>query len=130
MRAYVWTGTALALSFAAGLWLQGNAVAQEPKHDHAVTAAKPATESKAPTTAKLAPHRQATLPPLELPAYQLPRSPEVVRAAYKFAAEHPEVLSYVPCFCGCENSGHQGNEDCFVKTRAKNGDVTAWQEHG
>jgi hypothetical protein len=53
-----------------------------------------------------------------------------VKAAYKFAAEHPEVLSYVPCFCGCERSGHRGNEDCFVKTRDANGDVVAWEEHG
>ena len=53
------------------------------------------------------------------------RSPEVITAAYKFAAEHPEVLSYVPCFCGCERSGHRGNEDCFVEARAANGDVTS-----
>ena len=45
-------------------------------------------------------------------------------------AEHPEVLSYVPCFCGCERSGHRGNEDCFVKARDVNGDVVEWDEHG
>ena len=47
-----------------------------------------------------------------------------------FAAEHPEVLTYVPCFCGCERSGHRGNEDCFVKSRAANGDVSQWEPHG
>jgi hypothetical protein len=40
------------------------------------------------------------------------------------------VLSYVPCFCGCERSGHRGNEDCFVKARDINGDVVEWDEHG
>ena len=40
------------------------------------------------------------------------------------------MLTYVPCFCGCERMGHQGNEDCFVKSRAANGDVTAWEPHG
>ena len=55
---------------------------------------------------------------------------EVVTAAYEFAAEHPEILSYVPCFCGCENAGHEGNHDCFVKARNENGDVIAWDEHG
>jgi hypothetical protein len=55
---------------------------------------------------------------------------EVVRAAYKFAAEHPEVLSYVPCYCGCEHSGHRGNEDCFVTARDAKGDVTQWEPHG
>jgi hypothetical protein len=54
----------------------------------------------------------------------------VITAAYRFAAEHPEILSYVPCFCGCERSGHQGNEDCFVKARAANGDVVEWEDHG
>jgi hypothetical protein len=53
-----------------------------------------------------------------------------VRAAYLFAAEHPEILSYVPCFCGCERGGHSGNEDCFVAARNEKGDVTAWEPHG
>jgi Protein of unknown function with PCYCGC motif len=78
----------------------------------------------------LKPHPQKELPPIDLPKYPLGRSPEVITAAYKFAAEHPEILTYVPCFCGCERSGHRGNEDCFVKTRAENGDVTEWEPHG
>ena len=65
-----------------------------------------------------------------MPGYPLGRSPEVITAAYRFAAEHPEILTYVPCFCGCERGGHRGNEDCFVKARAANGDVTEWEEHG
>ena len=52
------------------------------------------------------------------------------RAVYQFAAEHPEILSYVPCYCGCEHSGHRGNEDCFVKARSADGDVVEWEDHG
>ena len=70
------------------------------------------------------------MPELQFPGYPTSRPQEVVRAAYRFAAEHPEVLSYVPCFCGCERSGHRGNEDCFVRERAVNGDVIAWDDHG
>jgi len=70
------------------------------------------------------------VPELQFPAYPTSRPQEVVRAAYQFAAEHPEVLSYVPCFCGCERAGHRGNEDCFVRERAVNGDVIAWDDHG
>lgn len=55
---------------------------------------------------------------------------EVVRQVYEFAARHPEVLQYVPCYCGCEREGHGGNHDCFVKTRTANGTVTAWDTHG
>ena len=81
--------------------------------------------------ARLGPHPQKDLPPLPVAPYAPPRPPDVVRAAYLFAAEHPEILSYVPCFCGCERGGHKGNEDCFVATRdPKSGDVTAWEPHG
>jgi hypothetical protein len=83
----------------------------------------------APTVA-LKPHTQANLPPLPFQAYAPPRPPDVVRAAYVFAAEHPEILSYVPCFCGCERSGHKGNEDCFVARRDGAGDVVEWEPHG
>lgn len=86
---------------------------------------------KAEAMAKLGPHKQTSLPPVPFqPGYAPPRSTEVVTAAYQFAAEHPEILSYVPCFCGCERAGHQGNHDCFVRQRAPNGDVIAWDEHG
>ena len=87
-------------------------------------------ETAAHATAALGPHKQANLPPIPFRGYAPPRPPEVVKAAFEFAAEHPEVLSYVPCFCGCQQMGHRGNEDCFVKSRAPNGDVTAWEEHG
>jgi hypothetical protein len=83
-----------------------------------------------PVSAKLGPHPQANLPPLPLQAYAPPRPMETVKAVYQFAAEHPEVLSYVPCFCGCERGGHKGNDDCFVKSRNPQGDVTEWEPHG
>ncbi len=93
---------------------------------------EPSAEIVASTQAKAAfgPHSQATYPPIPFQGYAPPRSEEVVRAAYQFAAEHPEITSYVPCFCGCERAGHEGNTDCFVKSRAANGDVTEWDEHG
>lgn len=86
--------------------------------------------AKAEAAAKLGPRTQANLPPVPFQGYAPPRAPEVITAAYQFAAEHPEVLSYVPCFCGCEQAGHSGNHDCFVRQRAENGDVIAWDEHG
>jgi hypothetical protein len=67
------------------------------------------------------------LPPL--PMEPSPRPPEMVRLAYEFAARHPDVLHYVPCFCGCENRGHRGNDDCFIQARDAEGRVT-WDPHG
>lgn len=41
-------------------------------------------------------------------------SPKVLEA-YQFAVEHPEVLDYMPCYCGCyEEDGHTNNTQCFV----------------
>ena len=82
-------------------------------------------------SAQAAPRKQATLPPLPFgPRDPLPRPPEMVAAVFQFAAEHPEVLRYVPCFCGCEHLGHHANDECFVKRRNANGDVVAWEPHG
>jgi len=69
------------------------------------------------------------LPPLPQASYALPRSPEVVQAVYTFAARHPEVLHYVPCFCGCQRSGHKDNDDCFIKSRDAGG-RPEWDPHG
>jgi hypothetical protein len=70
-----------------------------------------------------------TLPPIPFESV-LARPVPVVQAAYEFAARHPEVLQYVPCYCGCESRGHGGNHDCFVKRRAVDGRVIEWDPHG
>ena len=101
-------------------------------HDHA-----PPATPKEVLPAVAAPHEtsppkpgaKGPLPPLPVTGYPAVRAPEVVRAAYEFAARHPEVLQYVPCFCGCEHLGHGGNDDCFVASRDADGNVT-WDPHG
>jgi len=85
-----------------------------------------------PVAAEPLPARVPTdeeLPPLPYAGYPTARPLEVVQAAYRFAAQHPEVMRYVPCYCGCERSGHHDNEDCFVSARDANGQVT-WSAHG
>lgn len=108
---------------------QPETVAQAASAPPAGAAATPAVPDAQPAVV-LKPHPQTDFPPLRLPGYALPRPAEVITAAYRFAAEHPEILTYIPCFCGCERSGHKGNEDCFVQKRGANGDVTEWTEHG
>ena len=88
------------------------------------------TPTEPPPAALLGPHPQANLPLLPFISGPPARPIEVVRAVYQFAAEHPEVLSYVPCYCGCERAGHRGSEDCFVGSRGPNGDVESWDSHG
>jgi len=72
----------------------------------------------------------APLPPLPLVSNLVPRSPQVIRDAYIFAAQNPHVLEYVPCFCGCETRGHKRNADCFVQSRNPDGSVREWDTHG
>jgi hypothetical protein len=87
-------------------------------------AAAPATTSSAPKP------YTGPLPALPVAEFALPRPDTVVRAVYEFAARRPDVLHYVPCFCGCEQGGHVGNDDCFVKARNAAGKPTAWEPHG
>jgi Protein of unknown function with PCYCGC motif len=92
-----------------------------------------AAQTDLPARQRSAGTQQSALPPLHIPNIDprlLPRPPEVIQATYKYAAEHPEVLRYIPCFCGCDKTGHRSSEDCFVKSRARNGNVTEWNEHG
>jgi hypothetical protein len=113
-----------------GILVATRATQTTPADTSAAPSAAPAPQPDAvPAAAKFGPHKQDRLPPL--PFEPMPaRPPDVVRAAYVFAAEHPEILSYVPCYCGCERSGHRGNDDCFIAARDANGDVTQWEPHG
>jgi hypothetical protein len=91
-----------------------------------VTAQTPA--QKAPAPSQVA--RTITFPPIPNPGFAPGRPVDQTRAVYQFAAEHPEVLKFVPCYCGCESSGHPHNESCFVKRRDAAGNVTEWDTHG
>jgi uncharacterized protein with PCYCGC motif len=77
-----------------------------------------------PATAWIGP-----LPPMPFADYPAGRPPEAIKAVYEYAARHPEVLHYVPCFCGCERGGHRNNDDCFVSGREPNG-RPIWEPHG
>jgi len=87
-----------------------------------------AQKKQAPAPSKAA--MAVTMPPVPNPGYAPGRPVDVTRAVYKFAAEHPEVLKYVPCYCGCESTGHGHNESCFVKRRDAKGNVLEWDIHG
>lgn len=71
-----------------------------------------------------------TAPPLPNVGFAPVRPMNIVRATYDFAAQHPEILSYVPCFCGCGADGHKANESCFVAKRDAKGNVLEWDTHG
>lgn len=92
--------------------------------------ARPAQTSANATTRQAAKPVRRTAPPLPAMGFAPVRPMDVVRATYDFAAQHPEILSYVPCYCGCGADGHKHNESCFVARRDAKGNVTEWDTHG
>jgi hypothetical protein len=92
------------------------------------SAQTPAKKSTPPAPSEAA--KKITFPPIPAPGFAPGRPVDQARAVYQFAAEHPEVLKYVPCYCGCESSGHPHNESCFVKRRDAAGNVVEWDTHG
>lgn len=70
------------------------------------------------------------MPPIPNPGFAAARPIDQARAVYEFAGQHPEILKFVPCYCGCESSGHGHNESCFVKRRDAQGNVLEWDTHG
>jgi len=99
-----------------------------PQKTAAVRPKAAATTTQA-TTPKGAPIR-VSVPPLPNVGFAPVRPMDVVRATYDFAAQHPEVLKYVPCYCGCGSQGHKANESCFVARRDPKGNVLEWDTHG
>lgn len=56
---------------------------------------------------KMAPLSQ--LPP------ELQRAPANVREAYQFALANKEILTKIPCYCGCVDVGHTSNYMCYIQ---------------
>jgi hypothetical protein len=46
---------------------------------------------------------------------------------YTFAVENRDLLSTIPCTCGCERFGHTSNRSCYVK--AERGDQVTFTSH-
>ncbi|WP_050180649.1 PCYCGC motif-containing (lipo)protein [Domibacillus robiginosus] len=63
-----------------------------------------------------------------LPSF-LDNKDDNMRAVYRAAAKHADVLDQMPCYCGCgESAGHRSNLNCFIAER--NGDEITWDDHG
>jgi hypothetical protein len=104
---------------------------QQPQPASAVVPKSQPTATKAQPPAKGGPVRtRVSVPPLPNVGFAPVRPMDIVRATYDFAAQHPEILSYVPCYCGCGSQGHKANDMCFVARRDPKGNVLEWDTHG
>ena len=54
---------------------------------------------------------------------------EHIQQAYAFAARREDVVSYLPCYCGCAREGHTSLRSCFIKSRTANGNPV-WDAMG
>lgn len=50
------------------------------------------------------------------------------QAAYSFALARPDVLQWLPCYCGCAGIPHRSNLDCFFQRREVKGAFN-YEEH-
>jgi hypothetical protein len=88
-------------AFGVGLWVVAVLQAEPTK--------KAAAQKKSPPLATT----EAALP-TPLPAAQFQGR---VREAYQAAADMPQILAGLACYCGCDKSqGHRHLLDCFVDT--------------
>lgn len=118
------TDTTKAGSPASGTTAQPAVAAVEPDYPQPAVVIPPRPKPGAPHGPGF------DMPLIDLAGYSPARPMDVLKDAHVFAADHPEVASYVPCYCGCGHAGHKNNADCFVKGRDPEGRVTEWEPHG
>jgi len=54
--------------------------------------------------------------------------PAAGQQAYAFALARPDVLQWMPCYCGCAGIPHRSNLDCFFQRREVKG-TYQYEEH-
>ena len=65
-----------------------------------------------------------SLAPLAGMPLEVQNAPKVVQTAYQFAAANPDVLTQLPCYCGCGNMEHTSNYSCYVADENADGMLT------
>ena len=51
-------------------------------------------------------------------------APVTVQQAYQFAVANPDVLTELPCYCGCGAMGHTSNYSCYISSVDASGKIT------
>ena len=64
----------------------------------------------------------ALAPDSVLPDY-LHDADSKVKDAYRFAVANPDVLTEIPCYCGCVKMGHRDNLACYLKANPSGGSI-------
>ena len=59
----------------------------------------------------------------EMPA-DVQSAPMTVQQAYQFAFANPDMMTQIPCYCGCGAMGHTSNYSCYVSNVDASGTIT------
>jgi len=43
------------------------------------------------------------------------RTDATIEAAYHYAILHPQIVKWMPCYCGCGEMRHDSNLDCYLR---------------
>ncbi len=62
--------------------------------------------------------------PLARLPLEVQSAPVTVKQAYQFAVANPDILSQLPCYCGCGGMGHTSNYSCYLAGEDQNGNLT------
>lgn len=65
-----------------------------------------------------------TLAPLADMPVDVQNAPVTVKQAYQFAAANPDILTQLPCYCGCGGMGHTSNYSCYISGEDGNAGLT------
>jgi len=55
---------------------------------------------------------------------EVQNAPVAVQQAYQFNAANPDVMTQLPCYCGCGAMGHTSNYSCYVSGVEADGKIT------
>jgi hypothetical protein len=64
------------------------------------------------------------LAPHSMLSAEIMQAPDGVQDAYRFALANQDILSQIPCYCGCGGVGHTSNLDCYVADIAQDGSIS------
>lgn len=56
-------------------------------------------------------------------------APVTVQQAYQFAYANEDVLTQLPCYCGCGSIGHTSNYACYVAEQNPDGSIAQFDNH-
>lgn len=62
--------------------------------------------------------------PIEGMPAEVQSAPVTVQQAYQFAVANPDVITQLPCYCGCGPIGHTTNYSCYVSSVDEDGTIT------